>query len=473
MLPVIALVGRPNVGKSTLFNYLTQTRDALVADYPGLTRDRQYGFGKRGDSRYIVVDTGGITGDIDLMDEHIRTQVNKAIDEADAVVFMVDGIDGLRTYDETMADDIRRLRKPIFLVVNKAEGLNKAVAGGDFHGLGLGQPHAISAANGEGVVNFINTVIESLPAFESFPEDEEIDHGIKVAVIGRPNAGKSTLINRMIGEERVVASEVAGTTRDSIFVPFERDDQIYTLIDTAGVRRRSRIDLAIEKFSVTKALQAVDEANVVIALLDAHSEVAEQDARLMGLVVERGRALVVAVNKWDGLRPDEREFIKRQLDVKLPFASFARLHFISALHGTGVGDLFGSVRDAHKAAFTKIPTPEMTRHLEVAIAAHPPPMVGGRRIRLRYAHQGGVNPPRIIVHGSRTTKLPPTYKRYLSNYFRETFNLWGTPVALEFRDGENPYADKINPSKPKTQREEKKAHRQRRFGRKKARQSKR
>lgn len=473
MLPVIALVGRPNVGKSTLFNYLTQTRDALVADYPGLTRDRQYGFGKRGEGRYIVVDTGGITGDIDLMDEHIRTQVDKAIEEADAVVFMVDGIDGLRTYDETMAADIRRLRKPIFLVVNKAEGLNKAVAGGDFHGLGLGMPHAISAANGEGVVNFINTVLESLPEFETFAEDEEIDHGIKVAVIGRPNAGKSTLINRMIGEERVVASEVAGTTRDSIFVPFERDDQTYTLIDTAGVRRRSRIDLAIEKFSVAKALQAVDEANVVIALLDAHSEIAEQDARLMGLVVERGRALVVAVNKWDGLRPDEREFIKRQLDVKLPFASFARLHFISALHGTGVGDLFGSVRDAYKAAFTKIPTPEMTRHLEVALAAHPPPMVGGRRIRLRYAHQGGVNPPRIIVHGSRTTKLPTTYKRYLSNYFRETFNLWGTPVALEFRDGENPYANKVNPAKPKSQREEKKAHRQRRFGRKKARQSKR
>lgn len=473
MLPVIALVGRPNVGKSTFFNYLTKTRDALVADYPGLTRDRQYGFGRRGDGRYIVVDTGGITGDIDLMDDHIRMQVDKAIEEADAVVFMVDGIDGLRTYDETMADEIRRLKKPTFLVVNKAEGLNKAVAGAEFHSLGLGEPYAISAANGEGVINFINTVIESLPPVESFPEDEEIDHGIKVAVIGRPNAGKSTLINRMIGEERVVASEVAGTTRDSIYVPFERDEQPYTLIDTAGVRRRSRIDLAVEKFSVTKSLQAVDEANVVIAVLDAHSEIAEQDARLMGLVVERGRALVVAVNKWDGLKPDEREWIKHQLDIKLPFASFARLHFISALHGTGVGDLFGSIRDANKAAFTKVPTPEMSRHLEIATAAHPPPMVGGRRIRLRYAHQGGVNPPRIVVHGSRTTKLPVSYKRYLSNYFRETFNLWGTPVALEFRDGENPYADRKSPSKPKTQREEKKAHRQRRFGRKKARQSKR
>lgn len=471
MLPVLVLVGRPNVGKSTLFNYLTGTRDALVADYPGLTRDRQYGFGQRGSQPYIVVDTGGITGDADVIDEQIRAQVDKAIDEADAVLFMVDGVDGLRTYDESMAAGIRRLNKPVYAVVNKAEGMNKAVAGAEFHRLGLGQPHAISAANGEGVIGFINQVLEEFPEPEGDDEHEGVDKGIKVAVIGRPNAGKSTLINRMLGEERLVASDVAGTTRDSIYVPFERDDQKYTLIDTAGVRRRARIDFDIEKYSVTKALQAVDEANVVIALLDAHTEIAEQDARLMGLIVERGRALVVAVNKWDGLTNDERDWIKHQLDIKLPFASFARLHFISALHGTGVGDLFGSVRDAHKAAFTKIRTPDMTRHLEVAVEAHPPPMAGGRRVRLRYAHQGGSNPPRIIIHGSRTDKLAGSYKRYLQNYFRETFNLWGTPVALEFRDGENPYEGKRTTG-PITERQAKRAHRQRRFSRKKVRQSK-
>lgn len=471
MLPVLVLVGRPNVGKSTLFNYLTRSQDALVADYPGLTRDRQYGFGQRGDRRYIVVDTGGITGDADMMDSQIKNQVDKAIEEADAVLFMVDGVDGLRTYDETMAGDIRRLKKPVYVVVNKAESMNKAVAAAEFHSLGLGEPYAISAANGEGVLGFINGIMEEFPNDEEASDQDAEETGIKVAVIGRPNAGKSTLINRMLGEERVVASEVAGTTRDSIYVPFERDDQKYTLIDTAGVRRRSRIDFDIEKYSVTKALQAVDEANVVIAVLDAHTEIAEQDARLMGLIVERGRALVVAVNKWDGLKPDERDWIKHQLDIKLPFASFARLHFISALHGTAVGDLFGSVRDAYKAAFTKIRTPDMTKHLEIAVETHPPPMAGGRRVRLRYAHQGGSNPPRIIIHGSRTDKLAGSYKRYLQNYFRETFNLWGTPVALEFRDGENPYEGKRTTGAI-SERQAKRAHRQRRFSRKKVRQNK-
>lgn len=472
MLPVLALVGRPNVGKSTLFNYLTRSRDALVADYPGLTRDRQYGFGQRGERPYIVVDTGGITGESDIIDDQIRNQVNKAIEEADAVLFMVDGVDGVRTYDESMADDMRRLRKKVYLVVNKTEGLNKAVAGAEFHALGLGQPHAVSAAHGEGVQNFINMVLAELPDPEDEEEPEEApDRGIKVAVIGRPNAGKSTLINRMLGEERVVASEVAGTTRDSIYVPFERDGQQYTLIDTAGVRRRTRIDLDIEKYSVTKALQAVDEANVVIAVLDAHTEIAEQDARLMGLVVERGRALVVAVNKWDGLQQDERDWIKHQLEIKLPFATFAKLHFISALHGTAVGDLYGSIRDAYKSALTKIRTPELTKHLEISTATHPPPMVGGRRVKLRYAHQGGSNPPRIVIHGSRTDKLPNSYKRYLQNYFRETFNLWGTPVALEFRDGDNPYEGKKTTGAI-SERQAKRAHRQRRFARKKARQNK-
>lgn len=463
MLPTIALVGRPNVGKSTLFNFLTRSRDALVADFPGLTRDRQYGFAKRGDRPFIVCDTGGISGDGIVIDEKIASQAQLAINEADAVLFLVDAREGLNFQDQAIANHLRRLGKPIRLAVNKAEGMNTDMVEAEYYSLGLGEPNAVSAAHGEGVVGLINLLLEELP--EGEPEPKSDEHAIKVAVVGRPNAGKSTLVNRILGEERVVASDVAGTTRDSIYVPFERDEKKYILIDTAGIRRRARIDLAVEHFSVQKALQAIDSANVVIAVLDAHEEIAEQDARLIGMVVERGRALVLAVNKWDGLDQHQRDQIKRQLELRLPFATFARLHFISALHGSGVGDLFGSIRAAHKAAYTEMPTPDLTRLLEAAIEAHPPPGVTGQRIKLRYAHQGGTNPPIIVIHGNRTNKLNDGYKRYLVNYFREAFDLWGTPIRIELRNGSNPFEGRKN--KPKNAAQMKKARRLKRFAKSK------
>lgn len=468
MLPTIALVGRPNVGKSTLFNFLTRSRDALVADFPGLTRDRQYGFAKRGDSPFILCDTGGISGDSIMIDERIAEQAQRAIEEADAILFLVDAREGLNFQDQAIANHLRRLGKPIRIAVNKAEGMDSDMIEAEYFSLGLGQPNAVSAAHGEGVVLLINDLLEALPQAEPEPESEE--HRIKVAVIGRPNAGKSTLINRILGENRVVASDVAGTTRDSIYVPFERDDQKYTLIDTAGIRRRGKIDLAIEHFSVQKALQAVDSANVVIAVLDAHEEIAEQDARLIGMVVERGRALVLAVNKWDGLDQHDRDQIKRQLELRLPFATFARLHFISALHGSGVGDLFASIRQAHKAAYTEMATPDVTRLLEAAIEAHPPPGVTGSRIKLRYAHQGGTNPPIIVIHGNRTNKLNEGYKRYLINYFRESFDLWGTPIRIELRNGTNPFEGRKS-HKPKNAAEMKKARSLKKYARSKRRES--
>lgn len=460
MLPSIALVGRPNVGKSTLFNFLTRSRDALVADYPGLTRDRQYGFGKRGDKPYLVIDTGGLSGESDIIDDQIAEQANKAMEEADAILFMVDARDGLTGFDHAITKRLRQAKKPIHLVVNKAEGMDKDIVASDFFALGLGQPQCVSAAHGDGITQLVSEVLEALPD----ASEEELDEhypGIRVAVIGRPNAGKSTLVNRILGEERVVASEVAGTTRDSIFVPFERDDKEYTLIDTAGIRRRAKVDLAVEKFSIAKAMQAIDTAHVVIAVLDAHTEIAEQDARLIGMVIERGRALVLAVNKWDGLEQDEREWIKQQLEVKLPFAKFANLHFISALHGTGVGDLFKSIQSAYTAAMVKMSTSDLTRHLETAVFSHQPPAVAGRRIKLRYAHQGGSNPPLIIVHGNQLNRLSDTYRRYLSNYFREVYKLYGTPVRFEFRTGDNPFHGRKN--KVKTERQENKARRTRRF----------
>ncbi|MFT7126358.1 MAG: GTP-binding protein [Pseudoalteromonas tetraodonis] len=465
MLPTIALVGRPNVGKSTLFNFLTRSRDALVADFPGLTRDRQYGFAKRGDSPFILCDTGGISGDSVVIDEKIAVQAQHAISEADAILFLVDAREGLNFQDQAIANHLRRLGKPIRLAVNKAEGMDTDMVEAEYFSLGLGQPNAVSAAHGEGAVDLINALLEELPDGEPEPESDE--HSIKVAVVGRPNAGKSTLLNRMLGEERVVASDVAGTTRDSIYIPFVRDDQKYTLIDTAGIRRRARVDLAIEHFSVQKALQAIDSANVVIAVLDAHEEIAEQDARLIGMVVERGRALVIAVNKWDGLDQYDRDQIKRQLELRLPFATFARLHFISALHGSGVGDLFASIRAAHKAAYTVMPTPDLTRLLEAAIEAHPPPAVTGQRIKMRYAHQGGTNPPIIVIHGNRTNKLNDSYKRYLVNYFREAFDLWGTPIRIELRNGTNPFEGRKN--KPKNAAQMKQARRLKRVAKSKAR----
>ena len=447
MLPVVALVGRPNVGKSTLFNFLTRTRDALVADIPGLTRDRQYGFGRVGPVPYIVVDTGGLTGEQDVLGGLMARQTLRALDEADVVLFMADAREGLTAGDEQVAALLRRRGRRVILVVNKAEGRSLAEAGADFHSLGMGEPTVISSAHGDNVRALMDEALAPFPLDES--AGPETDQGVRVAVIGRPNVGKSTLINRMIGEERVVAFDQPGTTRDAVEVPFERDGRRYLLVDTAGVRRRSRVSEAIEKFSIIKTLGAIDAASVVIAVLDARDGVTDQDASLLGLAAERGRAMVIAVNKWDGLPPDQRDTVRRQLELKLPFVEYAPVQFISALHGTGVGDLFGLVDASDAAAHRDLPTPELTRVLQDAVTAHSPPLVHGRRIKLRYAHQGGRNPPVIVIHGNQAELLPDAYRRYLANIYRKAFRLQGTPVRIELRSGENPYAGRRNPLTPR------------------------
>jgi GTP-binding protein len=448
MLPVIALVGRPNVGKSTLFNALTRTRDALVADTPGLTRDRQYGYGRVGGA-CIVVDTGGLQGEPDPRDDGLdglmARQTLRALDEADAVILLVDARAGRTAADERAAELLRRRGRRVWLAVNKAEGLDPDIAAADFQALGLGEPHAISASHGSGVAALMEAVLADFPEAGSGDDAREAE-GTRVAIVGRPNTGKSTLVNRLLGEERMVVFDEPGTTRDSVLVPFERDGRRYTLIDTAGVRRRARVHEVIEKWSVVKTLQAIDSAQVVIAVLDARTGINEQDASLLGLCLERGRALVVAVNKWDGLKPDQRDEVRRLLDLKVSFVGFARLHFISALHGTGVGDLMGSVDLAFEAAMREMPTPELTRALEEAVVAHQPATVrGGRRPRLRYAHQGGRNPPVIVVHGTQADRVSDSYRRYLANFFRDRFDLYGTPVRVEMRAGDNPYKEKRNP----------------------------
>ncbi len=459
MLPVIALVGRPNVGKSTLFNYLTRTRDALVTALPGLTRDRQYGYGRVGPTRYIVVDTGGLTGEADGIEGLMQRQTRRALEEADVVLFLVDGRAGLTPADEDVARLLRTEAREVRLVVNKSEGQQGELIGAEFHALGLGEPACVSAAHGHNIIDLMDQVLEPLSDETAGSPEQDETGGIKVAVIGRPNVGKSTLINRIIGEDRVVTFDEPGTTRDSVFVPFSRDGQDYTLIDTAGVRRRARVKEVIEKFSVIKTLQAIDQANVVIAVLDAHENVAEQDATLLGMAVERGRALVLAVNKWDGLSRDQRDDVRRQLDLRLPFTGFARLHFISALHGTGVGDLLESVNQAYAAAMRDLPTPALTRVLESAVQAHQPPLVRGRRIKLRYAHQGGKNPPVIVVHGNQTGRLPDTYRRYLASKFRNAFELAGTPVRIDLRTGTNPYEGRRNRLTPRQERKRKRLKR--------------
>ena len=443
MLPVIVIVGRPNVGKSTLFNVLTGTRDALVADLPGLTRDRQYGFGRRG-GRYIVVDTGGLvvaaSGSIEAQ---MVAQTDVAVAEADRVLFLVDHRAGPTPEDAAVAARLRRAGKSVVLVANKSEGVESEVAGLEFHAFGLGDPVAISAAHGEGITTLVETFLAGLPVHEQ-PDDEPDRDAIRIAVVGRPNVGKSTLINRLIGEERLVTFDEPGTTRDSVHVPFERDGKKYVLIDTAGVRRRARVEDVIEKFSVVKAMQAIDEAHVVIGVLDGHETIADQDATLLGHVAERGRALLLAINKWDHIPEDQRDHIRNQLDLKLPFLDFAQRHFISALHGTGVGNLLAEANRAASAAFRDIPTPELTRVLEAALEAHQPPLVRGRRIKLRYAHQGGRNPPVIVVHGNQVLHVPEAYRRYLMHTFREAFRLHGTPVRVEFRSDTNPFAGRRN-----------------------------
>ncbi|RLW53917.1 MAG: ribosome biogenesis GTPase Der [gamma proteobacterium symbiont of Stewartia floridana] len=442
MLPVIALVGRPNVGKSTLFNRLTRSRDALVADQPGLTRDRKYGTGKLGKHPYVVVDTGGISGDQLGIDQLMEQQVHQAIGEADHILFLLDGREGCTGGDEIIAQQLRKTGKPVSVAVNKSEGLDETVAASDFYRLGLGEPIAISAAHGRGVRTLIDGILSQFPPPEEAGAEEE--KGIQIAVVGRPNVGKSTLVNRLLGEERVVAYDQPGTTRDSIYIPITRNDKRYTLIDTAGVRRRARIKEAIEKFSIIKTLQSMQEANVVLLVLDAQQEIGEQDATLAGHVLESGRALILVINKWDGLSQDQREWIKTEIERKLPFLSFARHHYISALHGSGVGDLFGLVDQVYKSAMRDLATPELTRILEALVEEHQPPLVHGRRIKLRYAHQGGKNPPLIVIHGNQTERVPDGYKRYLISRFRSVLKLRGTPIRIEFRSGDNPYEGKQN-----------------------------
>jgi GTP-binding protein len=436
MLPVIALVGRPNVGKSTLFNVLTGTRDAIVADVPGLTRDRQYGFGRVGPVPYVVIDTGGLIENATGLAAQMRAQTERAVAEADRLVFVTDARAGLSPEDQFVARELRRSGKPVTLALNKAEGLDADVAGADFHALGLGEPHAISSSHGQGCESLMEHV---LAGFEPQPAESDADGAIRIAIIGRPNVGKSTLVNRLLGEERVIANEQPGTTRDSILVPFARDGQEFVLIDTAGVRRRARVADAVERASVAKTLQAIAEAHVVILVLDAHDTVAEQDASVLGLALERGRALIIAVNKWDGIPAEQRAEIQRQLSLKLDFVPFAPLFFISARHGTGVGDLMKSTVRAFQGAMRTLPTKELTRTLEHALSVHQPPLVRGRRIKLRYAHQGGRNPPRVVIHGNQTASVPEAYTRYLANLYRKTYDLFATPVVIEYRTDANPY----------------------------------
>jgi len=443
MKPVIALLGRPNVGKSTLFNCLTRSRNALVADQPGLTRDRQFGIGQLGERPYIVVDTGGLSDEPEGIDDLMQDQVMQAVVEADVVLFLVDGRAGMTAGDEAIMARLRRYGKRIVLVVNKTEGLQGAEASAEFMSLGVAELYTIAAAHQMGVRHMIEAVLAPFPVDDEQDEDEE-SQGIRIAVVGRPNVGKSTLVNRILGEERVVAFDQPGTTRDSIFIPFVRDEEPYTLIDTAGVRRRSRVSEAIEKFSIIKTLQAITSAHVVILVLDAHQEISEQDARLLGMVLESGRALVIAINKWDGLAGDERERIRSELDRKFAFVNFAQCHFISALHGSGVGDLFGSIRKAYDSSMRKLSTPNLTRLLQTAVEQHAPPLVRGRRIKLRYAHQGGHNPPLIVIHGNQVNAIPSDYSRYLENYFRKHLQLDGTPVRIDFKSGDNPYQGRKN-----------------------------
>jgi GTP-binding protein len=448
MLPVITLLGRPNVGKSTLFNRLTRTRDALVADFPGLTRDRQYGVGRIGPGPYLVVDTGGISGG-DGVEVLMERQVRVAIDEADHLLFLVDAREGLTATDHDIATELRRTGKPLTLVANKVDHLDWDLAGAELHALGLGEPQPIAASQGRGVAALLDQVFAQLPppAEQRVPDDTE--KGTSIAVVGRPNAGKSTLINRLLGEERVVTYDAPGTTRDSIFIPFERDDRRYTLIDTAGVRRRARVHEAIEKFSIIKTLQAIDACNCCILVIDAQQGVGDQDANLAAHIVERGRALVVTVNKWDGLDAEQRRSIKDAMARRLGFLDFADSHFISALHGTGVGLLLEAVDAAYANATRDLPTPLLTRLLQDAVQEHQPPLVRGHRIKLRYAHQGGRNPPIIVIHGNQTAEVPDAYRRFLINRFRKALKLDGTPMRLEFKTGENPYEGRRNRLTPR------------------------
>ncbi len=440
MKPTIVLVGRPNVGKSTLFNRLTKTRDALVADIPGLTRDRHYGHGKVGSKPYLVVDTGGFEplAKEGIMHEMAR-QTEQAIAEADAIVFVVDGRTGITALDKEIANKLRKLDRSVVVAVNKAEGMARGVVVADFHELGLGEPLAISATHGEGVRHLVELVLEPYPEPS---EDEEKDDILKVAIVGRPNVGKSTMINALLGEERVIAFDLPGTTRDAIYVDFERDGRKYTLIDTAGLRRKGKVCESSEKFSVIKTLQSIEDAHVVVLVLDAQQDISDQDAHIAGFVLESGRALVVAINKWDGLDNYKREQIKQDLEARLKFLDFAKFHYVSALKGQGLVQVFKSVDAAYKAATANLSTPQLTRTLIDAVARQAPPRNGIFRPKLRYAHQGGRNPPVIVIHGNALDKVPDSYRRYLEHVFREVFKLQGTPLRIQFNVSDNPFAER-------------------------------
>ena len=445
---VVALVGRPNVGKSTLFNVLTRSRDALVADFPGLTRDRKYGHVSNDEHSFVVIDTGGLSGESEALDSEMEKQTLLAVDESDAVAFLVDARDGLTPADEEIATSLRRAGKKVILVINKIDGLDSRVVMNDFYALGLGEPVAIAASQNRGMNALVSALISRAQQnspdtqLESDQENTNItSKGIRVAIVGRPNVGKSTLVNRFLGEERVVVFDMPGTTRDSVYIPFQRDGKDYTFIDTAGVRRKRSVHEAIEKFSVIKSMQAIDSANVVIMMIDARTEIAVQDLHLIGYILEAGRSLVLTINKWDGLDDYQKDKILAGLDKQLPFVRFAETFFISALHGSGVGKLYAAIDRAYESASKNYSTSELTRLLEKAVQAHQPPMIHGRRIKLRYAHQGGMNPPRIIIHGNQVEKVPAVYQRYLMNFFREELNSVGTPIMIEFKGGgENPYA---------------------------------
>ena len=454
MLPVIALIGRPNVGKSTLFNRLTRSRDAIVADYAGLTRDRQYGFGKLGQIPYIVIDTGGVAGGEEGIAEAMVEQTIHALKEADVAIILVDARAGLTAADEHVVKLARKHATKSWLAVNKAEGLDTAMACAEFYSTGIADPVAISASHGDRVSALIEAVLEEFEDKESGDESdsEEDDRALRIAIVGRPNVGKSTLANRLLGEDRFVVFDQPGTTRDSVAVPFERNDKKYLLIDTAGIRRRARVTETVEKFSIVKALQAIERAQVVIAVLDAHEGVTEQDVSLLGLVLERGRALVVVANKWDGMSASDRKHVRNELERRTPFLDFAERITISALHGTAVGDLLPAVERAFAAATRDMTTTALTKALESAVAEHPPPLVRGRRIRLRYAHQGGRNPPVIVIHGNQTDKLPDAYRRFLINRFRKIFKLKGTPVRLSLKTGRNPFEGRRNKLTPRQER---------------------
>ncbi|MEI6896951.1 MAG: ribosome biogenesis GTPase Der [Psychromonas sp.] len=463
MLPVIALVGRPNVGKSTLFNRLTRTRDALVADFPGLTRDRKYGQAKIDEDEFIVIDTGGITGNEEGLDALMAGQSLLAIDEADAVLFMVDARVGMMVADQAIAEHLRKQEKKVFIVANKTDGIDADSACAEFYGLGLGEVYHIAAAHGKGVRQMIDTALDGF--FDDPVENNEFDSEfelsdeyleddeekllqeqqrlaampIKLAIIGKPNVGKSTLINRILGEERVVVFDQPGTTRDSIYIPMTRDDREYILIDTAGVRKRKKVNETVEKFSVIKTLKAIEDSNTVLLVIDARDGIAEQDLCLLGYTLNAGRSLVIAVNKWDGMTDYDKERVKSELDRRLGFIDFAKIHFISALHGTGVGHLYESIEEAYDSSTKRISTSMLTRIMGMAVDDHNPPMVQSRRVKLRYAHAGGYNPPLIVIHGNQVKKLPDSYKRYLMNYFRRSLKIMGTPIRIEFREGSNPF----------------------------------